>query len=499
LAGGVFLLVLTFHLVFYLHQPEVRRDNGWCTIVMHNWREYGYGQLNGQLVANPGGMEAGEKPFIYPRHRPTFLIIPYLLKELPGQAMDDGLLYDAAMLAMLFAGVMSLMGVTTRGMVTAAALCLTPGVFNNIMNVDTISTPALVGVAAMCFVCGIFRREGVSLWLRGLACVVLAVYMTLNWSSLFTLGVAAVFVLCGFERWKRFVGHFVAAGVVGLVVLVISLHHNDSTTATGGTFWNSYLWGPLGYDGSGMNFSKAFVRISAVNLIAWLPLVLAGLALVYVNGLGKYWTRAVWPVLAGVAAVFAMRNYNAHHPWGAVCIIGLGLVLGIELLVGQEPGAASAKRKWLPAALVAGLMVYLVAWLAGDQFNSRSALPVDQMVADHTGRHSLVVIVDGLLPNTPVPADLEQYQEEFDRKLMILEGSQLATTNLTDGKRDVYLLTHETSNFPGAKLVATSQITSSWAGKIMVPLFDFYRNRISRRAAGNRKTYYDEYQLYQSR
>jgi hypothetical protein len=96
-----------------------------------------------------------------------------------------------------------------------------------------------------------------------------------------------------------------------------------------------------------------------------------------------------------------------------------------------------------------------------------------------------------------VVSDLAPYREEFDRKILIMEGSQLATTNLAAGKSDVYLLTHEASNFPGAKLVATSQVASSWADKIMVPLFDFYRNKISRRAAGNRKTYYDEYQLYQ--
>ena len=492
-------MVLAFHLLLYLHQPQVRRDKNWCTNVMRNWHEYGYWQMGGQLVANPGGLAAGEKPSVYPRHRPTFLIIPYLLKELPGQAVGDGSLYDTAILALLFTGALVLMGVNTRGLVTASALCLAPGVLNNVTNIDTISTPALVGIGVMCIACGIFSRGTTDRLRQSLAVVVMLVYMTLNWSTLFSLGVAAVYILCRVEQWKKVAVWFVAAGIAGLGVLaisLISLHQNNASPDGTGTLWNSYLWGPLGYDGTGMNFGKAFVRITAVNVIAWLSLVLAALALLSVYGRGKYWTRAAWPALAGIAAVFAMRNYNAHHPWGAVCIVGLGLVLSLDLLTAPETVPAMAKRPLVFGGLVAALAIYLVAWLAADEFNSRSEVPVHQLVAAHTGRHSLLVISGELLPETPLPANLGPYQEEFDRKVQSFDQWQSSSTNVPAG-REVFFLAHEPFNFPGAKLVASSEIASDWTDKILGPLLDFYRKDISRRAPGNRKTYYEQYQLYQ--
>jgi len=81
---GAFVLLCGLHLWLYANMPEARRNSGWPSIVMRNWHEQGFWHLGGKLVNNAGGLDAGEIPFVYPGHRPYFLILPYWLKELPG-------------------------------------------------------------------------------------------------------------------------------------------------------------------------------------------------------------------------------------------------------------------------------------------------------------------------------------------------------------------------------------------------------------------------------
>jgi hypothetical protein len=488
----VFIFLSALHLFLYARSPEASRDGGWPTIVMHNWHEYGYWQMDGQLVANPGGLAAGEEKFIYPGHRPTFLIVPYLLKELPGAAFGDGLLYDFIVVGLVYTALLWLLGMNLRGILIACAVCLAPGFFNNIMAVDTISIPALLGVAAMAFVGGALVRDEAGFPTRVAAFLVMVAYMLLNWSTLFPLGVAAVYVLCRRPDWKKTAGYFAGALVVGLGVLAVSMHSRHATAANSGNFWNSYLWGPLGYDRSGMNLGKAFVRITAVNAIAWFPVVFAGLAVLLTNGPGEKWRRAAWPLLAGIAAVFTLRNYNAHHPWNAVCEIGLGLVFSLELLTGPKTSATGARRLAATGTTALFSTAYLIAWLALNEFNSRDLTAVRVLVDGHTPRHALVVVADGLLPAGV--KDLQPFTEEFDRKLISLEEWNRPGAS-HDTNQETFLLTH-TTTVPGAVFLAQSSLQPTWADKIMVPLFDFYRTKISRRAAGNRKEYFDEYKLY---
>jgi hypothetical protein len=90
----------------------------------------------------------------------------------------------------------------------------------------------------------------------------------------------------------------------------------------------------------------------------------------------------------------------------------------------------------------------------------------------------------------------EPFAEHFDRKLVSLEKWNQRGAELAAGGKEVFFLTHAVTPPAGAKLVAQSQTRATWADRVMVPLFDFYREKISRRAPGNRKTYFDDYQLY---
>ena len=492
--AGIFLVLAAIHLLLYAQMPDARRDKGWPTIVMHNWHESGVAALGGQLVANPGGLDAGEEKFVYPGHRPGFLAMPYLLKELPGPAGGNGLLYDFTVLALTFGALVWLFGNNFRGIFIACAVCLTAGFMNNVGEVDTLSIPGLLGLAAMSFAAGCLVREKKSVWLTTAALAVMAAFMLLNWSALFSLGVAAVYVACKRRDWFKSALLLSVPLLVGLGVLYVSMHSRHATASNSGTFWNAYLWGPLGYDGAGMTTGKAFVRITAVNAVAWLSLIVAAIALLRVNGLGANWRRAIWPLLAGIAAVFALRNYNAHHPWNSVCIIGLGFVFSLELLTGSEAKASARSQKIFAGAASVFSLVYLIAWLALDEYNQRGMITVLTLVSDHTPRHSQLVAANDLLPAGVT--DYKPFAEAFDRKLVSLEEWNRRSAELRASGKEIYFLTHAVTPPPEAKLVAESRTRPTLADKIMVPLFDFYREKISRRAPGNRKTYYDDYKLY---
>ncbi len=467
------------------------RDTSFPTIVMHNWHEYGYWKLDGQLVANPGGLDAGEEKFIYPGHRPTFVVLPYLLKELPGAAGGDGLFYDLAVLAITYAAILCLLGMNLRGLLVACVMCLTPGFFNNIAVVDTIDVPALFGIAAMSFAGGCLARSETKISMRLAAIAMMCLYMLLNWSTLFSLMVVAIYILCRRRDWIKSACLFTLPLSVGVFVLAMSLHNRHAAGTSDTSFWNQYLWGPLGYDGHGMNFWKAIVRIMAVNFVAWLPLAIAGLAILLVNGLGENWRRAPWPLLTSFAAVFLMRNYNAHHPWGVVSIIGLGLLFSIELLTSEE---AMAVRGLKQTAMVGGVavftLIFLAAFLALNEFNGRNWNAMMSLVSENTPRHALIVVSDDLLPNGG------KFFGAFDRKQVSIDKWSQPAVKLESSGKEIFLLTHSDQLPPNTKFVARSQSHATWADRVMVPLFEFYRTKISRRAPGNRTEYYEEYRLY---
>jgi hypothetical protein len=492
-AVAVFVLLCSLHLFLYAQLPEARRGGGLQAIVMHNWHEYGYWQLGGQLVVNPGGIDAGEEESIYYGHRPVVLVVPYLLKELPGVAGGDGLLYDFIVLALTYSALLWLLGTGLRGLLIASAVCLAPGVMYNIANVDTIGVPTLFGLGVMSFVGGAFTRSETKVSVRFASFLVMAIFMLLNWPTLFPLGIMGVYVLCKSQDWKKAAVYFSLPLAIGLGVLIVSLSVRHAVGTSSGDFWNSYLWGPRGYDGNGMDTGKAFIRIMVVNCIAWLPLVVAGFAALLCNGLGENWRRAPWPLLAGIAGLFVLRNHNAHHPWIAVCELGLGMVFSLELLVGGKTIATRALH-WTAGSLAAAFSIfYVVAWLAFYEFNNRDFDALHALITTQTPRHSLIVIADGLVSNGDT--DVKPFEDEFDRKLMSLNEWNRHAVEIEQSGKDVYLLARVTVP-PGATLAAQSQIRPMWTDPIMVPLFEFYRMKISRRASGDRKQYFDEYRLY---
>ncbi len=169
-----------------------------------------------------------------------------------------------------FAGLTWLFGCGPRGTAVAFAACLSPGFISSVATIDTVSFPAVMGIAALAFVAGsLMRGGGESPGFRPAILLVLALFMLMNWSTLFSLFIAAVYVCVKRVRWKSLAVYFGAGLALGMAVFFAAMHGSHAGGTGTGDLWNAYLWGPAGYDGTGMTLGKAVViRISAVDLIA---------------------------------------------------------------------------------------------------------------------------------------------------------------------------------------------------------------------------------------
>ena len=379
---------------------------------------------------------------------------------------------------------------TTMAVVT----CLSPGFILNVAKVDTISYPAVTGFAALTFVGAYLAGDDNRRHRKAVVFGVLLLFMLMNWSTLFSLFVMVVYVGCKRPPGKKLVLFAGAALFLGLLVFAASMasRHQGGTTSSG--FWNAYLMGPGGYDGQGMNWNKALVRITGVNIIAWLPVLLAGLAWLFCNGRGERSRWAPLPLLAGILAVLAMRNYNAHHPWGATSIIGLGLVFTLELALAPHPRSKTVVPAAGLALSLAFSLFYAVSWLALDEFNHREENALWNLLSQHTPRHSLIVMDDDFLPAGQL--NVSRMAGQFDRKVIAQSEWNRAHDQYARSDRECFLLTHATLAEGGHPLVARSVCQPGWADQIMVPLFDFYRSKISRRSTGDRMVFFKECQLY---
>ena len=243
-----------------------------------------------------------------------------------------------------------------------------------------------------------------------------------------------------------------------------------------------------------MTLGKALVRISAVSVIAWLPLAAGGVVLWFRNGLGERWRLSPLPLAAAIAMVFVVRNHSAHHPWVATCVIGLGLLFSLELLIAPQAASQSAFSYIGAATAAAFALVYCAGWITFDEFNKRDYNSLYALVSQNTPRHCFIVVSDSLTTDGIMKP--ENFSALVDRKVISAGDWENQKDELARSGQPVFFLTHGTLP-PGARLVDQSRCAPKWADRFMTPLFDFYRGKISRRAPGDRALYFTEYRLYE--
>src|SRR5271156_5672938 len=85
----------------------------WTHNVVRNWEQFGFFNLHGRLVYNPGGFQADTQPQIYLGHRPASLYPCFWTQELFRGAIAVNFYY-ALVAAVVFLSIWQLLGRTDR-------------------------------------------------------------------------------------------------------------------------------------------------------------------------------------------------------------------------------------------------------------------------------------------------------------------------------------------------------------------------------------------------
>src|SRR5262245_4609862 len=181
-----------------------------------------------------------------------------------------------------------------------------------------------------------------------------ALYTVLNWTTVFAIAITVVYLSVSVpSQWKRWLLVFSIIGACAVGVTLISVSDKISSGDTVPlssrlqTLYNAYLFGPGGYGGYPMNWSKATVRLISPNVIGLLPLWA-----VYVwriqpsgrEGAALSW-RAFLPLIAAVFLFAGFRSAFAHHPWTAASILISGAVFSLALWGRVNPPRASVELR----------------------------------------------------------------------------------------------------------------------------------------------------------
>ena len=465
----------------------------WGYNAVRNWEQFGFFDLHGKLVVNPGGFAADTKPECYAGHRPASMVPVFLCHHLLNGADYGFFVYYALLAAMVLLSVWQLLGRTERAFWLAATVVLTPGYIRWQTSLDPNLVAVLFGFPFCAAILGLLRQPKLK-WPHWLALFLLILlYSSLNWSTI--LVHATLFVTLLVVRqvsWRHlFIYAGLAAALAGFV-LVASLSskmaRSDGSSSGLSTMLGNYGWsGNSGY-GVGLTTKTAFLRLLAANLIGLLP------ALFFLGW--HCWRRGVrlgdrnWVCLlpAGVplVEVVGMRNYFGHHPWMSIHFILLGIILAAVVWKEQAVKPAAVENRprtglrlgWL-AGWLAVAFAYSLIVLAIGHANVAPELNLIKLVRENTARATTLVI---RRDTDPALANMEtRLPELFDRHLVVVPDAGAAS--LASVPVPCVILT--AANPPAGKILAQ---TAGDGGEYAVTkkLLGWYAGHIARRRADDK-------------
>jgi hypothetical protein len=498
LRKAIFFAAVFCAAIFLLYYEDGNIGSSWPINVVHNWLQFGFLSLHGQLVYNPGGFDIAEHPMVYAGMSPVSLYPPFLASKIFEWSGLDTLPFDFFLVPLLLWAIWRLLGRDDFAVTVAALAVLCPGYMRFLKILDPNTLAVLPAIPFAVIVLAILRKSKLTAtqWI-GLVIFTLA-FMSLNWTTgwIFAPSIFLLFMMSGVNR-RALIG-LVAVMTIGVFLVVavsFALKAGNDAGATGHMkpviVLAGYTWGSGGY-GQGLTTGRAFVRLAVVNGAGLLPL---GLALLYATaqrmraGGGFPWF-AFAPLALTVMDIVIMRNYFGHHPPMAGPLLLVGLVFSITLLrcVPSE-GAKNIPEKnsfkLAPALALAGF-VYGLAVLVCFRANENHLLFVTQLIRQNTARSDVIAIVKANDPATASQAS--RLDEPVDRHIIVADDfpALAAQTNH-------WLLL--TSVNPGGsfKLVAQSVPPSqSW---VSLP-GEWFSRFIAKRSANDRIDLSGPYYLY---
>jgi len=483
-------VILIGSLALYQTVPVSFRCGIWGHNVLVNWQDFGFYALKGQLVYNPGGYNLPDHPLVYAGHRAFGLYPAYFVDWLFG-GCDSGRPFYVAFSLVIGISVWWLLGLNLAGMVAAICVIFSPIFTRMVPQLDLFAIPIFFGIPFLGGIRGVLEREKLTLGSWALILGIVTVYAPLNWTTIGAFTITLVYLAVALQKQLKNVLLFaLIVGVAGLLVLGLSL---ASKVGGGGTrsnifsmLYNTYLFGPLGYDKGGMTWIKAITRLMAANVVGLLPLWLFLCWVVWT--VVRWEKKAAWslalpllPLVTAVLFIGGLRNYFAHHPWMAGPVIICGIVFSARLLIDRTgsadgPHESNAQRDWFRLAVV-GLVCFAYGFIVVSVFkiNQAEEDEILLLAKQNTTRRDVIFFSP---KNEPWIAQLPGL---MDRAL--LPFTDELANNLSMQHVTCYELTGHA--LPG-KNTLVAQTEALPPQGLVARLLGWYRTHIAKRTPGDR-------------
>jgi len=484
--------------VLYRATPAADRNGEWGHCVLRNWQDFGFFNLKGKLVCNPGGENLPEHPFVYAGHRALGLYPAYFIDWASG-GCEDGLAFHLVFSVIIGIATWLLLGRSLMGMVAAALVVFSAGYLRVVTHLDLFAIPVLFGVPFFFYARELLDREKLAPGAIALLVGAVAVYAPLNWTTIFSFAITVAYLAVALpKRLTRILLFTLLVGTVGAAVLGVSLASkaggasSANPSALLARFWNQYLLGPLGYDGQGMSWRKAITRLTAVNTVVLLPLWLMAFWQVWragrrEGGFSGNLLFSLLPLLTAILSIAGLRNYFAHHPWMAAPVLIYGIVFSLRLLrdrAGSREAPVDRLRTFAQAgALIGGGFLYGFVLLLCLNVNSAGENALLRLARQNTARHDVFFFSTGDEPW--LAQNWSRLAFLMDRKLMPLPDSTEKPLALPSPSGSSFQLSSHVLPAP-RNWLARTELEAVPGQTFVARILDWYRAHVSRRAQGDR-------------
>lgn len=475
---------------------------GWPQNVVRNWEEFGFFNLHGRLVTNPGGFEAVTDPKIYKGMSPVCLYPAYFAAQIFSWTGLGTMSFHILLALAVFWAIWELLGRDDFAFVVAAAAVLCPGYGRWQKLLDPNAISVLFGLPYIVIVVAMLKKPRLGfLSIAGLFGLTL-LFTSLNWTTVWVFGPCALLLLGLPQISRRAVLLFIAlAGASSVLFAIGSLmaKAGGGNTGMGNAslmqFVGNYTWGQGGY-GAGLTTGKALLRLSFVNGVGMLPLFVIDLwaaAKKFPRGNRNFWL-VIAPFALTVVEIAFMRNYFGHHPWMAAPVLLIGLVFSLALLRGGQQEAAATSplkiKRFLVPILALLCFIYGLAVVVFYRANEVNELSLIRLVRHHTARSDCIVIVKNVDPRTAGLA--ARFDEVLDRRVLVADD----LNHLPAVKSQIIILSAVPMN-GAVGLLAQSSDDEAGSGSWPHQAADWFNRCISRRQPGDRLELAGGYFLYE--
>lgn len=480
---------------------------GWVHNALRNWEHLGIWNLHGKLVSNSGGFEALTRPeFQSVGMSPLCLYLAYFSNHIFAWTGLGTMSFHILLVLAVFWGVWSLLGRDHFAFAFAAATVLSPGYIDWQRYLDMTAISVLLGLPYMALVVSILGRPRLGFGsILGLLVLTLG-FVSLNWTSSWVLGPAALLLLGLPHVSRRAVLLFIAlAGASCVLIVAVSVmakagdYRSVNRAITASEFLSNYTWGNIGY-GFGLTTRRAVIRLSFVGVIGLLPeLVLGGVwAAKYFQARHPQRWLVIAPFVLAVAELGVMRNYFGSQPWMGAPVLLAGLIFALALgRVRMEIGAAEEKIMFPQKPLVLPTVslvcaIYGLAVTMVLRANNANVLSLVRLVRHHTQRSDFIVLLKNLDPGSA--RLVAEFNYHIDRHVVVADDLD----HLPASKTRMVILSSLPLEAP-LNLVAQSATDETRFDLMFHKTADWFNHHIARRHPGDRFEVARAYFLYQAK